>query len=51
MYHAIMIPDFIPTTDSPNNIDLLKTVVGLSIVLFATFVGIEIRLENEDEEK
>ncbi len=46
-----MIPDFISTPDPPTNISLLKTIVGLSIVLFAIFVGVEIRVENEDEDK
>tara|TARA_Y100001968_G_C19239408_1_gene658637 strand:+ start:195 stop:335 length:141 start_codon:yes stop_codon:yes gene_type:complete len=46
-----MIPDFFPTPQPPTNIGLLKSIVGLSIVLFATFVVVEIRVENEDEEK
>ncbi len=51
MYHTIMIPDFIPNPDPQTNIGLLKSIVGLSIVLFATFVGVEIRLGNEDDEQ
>ena len=51
MYHTIMIPDFFTTPDQPTNFGLVKSIIGLSIVLFATFVGVEIRVENEDEEK
>ena len=46
-----MIPDFFPTPNPPTSIGLFKSIVGLSIVLFATFVGVEIRVEKEDEEK
>ena len=45
-----MIPDFFPTPEPVTHFGLLKSIVGLFIVLFATFVGVEIRLENEDEE-
>ena len=51
MYPAIMIPDFFPTPDLPTNFGLVKSIIGLLIVLFATFVGVEIRVEKEDEDK
>ena len=45
-----MIPDFFHSPDSATHIGLWKTIIGLLIVLFATFVGVEIRLGNDDEE-
>ena len=45
-----MIPDFFQSPEPLTKMDLLKTVIGLLIVLFATFVGVEIRIGNEDEE-
>ena len=50
MYHRIMIPDFFQSQDPTTQIGLWKTIIGLLIVLFATFVGVEIRLGNEDDE-
>ena len=45
-----MIPDFFPSPESVTHIGLWKTIIGLFIVLFATFVGVEIRLDNDDED-
>tara|TARA_Y100001968_G_scaffold108291_1_gene97916 strand:+ start:39 stop:179 length:141 start_codon:yes stop_codon:yes gene_type:complete len=45
-----MIPHFFPTPEPATNVGLWKSIIGLLIVLFATFVGVEIRLGNEDEE-
>tara|TARA_Y100001968_G_C19421272_1_gene751868 strand:- start:1452 stop:1592 length:141 start_codon:yes stop_codon:yes gene_type:complete len=45
-----MIPDFFQSSEPATHIDLWKSIVGLFIVLFATFVGVEIRLGNEDDE-
>ena len=45
-----MIPDFFQSPEPVAHIGLWKTIIGLLIVLFATFVGVEIRLGNEDEE-
>ena len=45
-----MIPDFIQSTEPVTHIGLWKSIIGLSIVLFATFVGVEIRIGNDDEE-
>ena len=45
-----MIPDFFPTPEPASHFGLWKSIIGLFIVLFATFVGVEIRLGNEDEE-
>ena len=45
-----MIPDFFQTPEPTNHFGLWKTIFGTLIVLFATFVGIEIRIGNEDEE-
>ena len=45
-----MIPDFFQFPESVAQISLWKTIIGLGILLFATFIGVEIRLGNEDEE-
>ncbi|WP_187152562.1 hypothetical protein [Prochlorococcus marinus] len=45
-----MIPDFFQPPEPINQISAWKTIVGILIVLFATFVGVEIRLGNDDEE-
>ena len=45
-----MISDFFQSPDPVTHIGLWKSIIGLFIVLFATFVGVEIRLGNEDEE-
>jgi len=45
-----MIPDFFQSPDPETHFGLWKSIVGLFIVLFATFVGVEIRVGNEDEE-
>ena len=45
-----MIPDFFQYPEPLTHMGLFKTVLGLFIVLFATFVGVEIRIGNEDEE-
>ena len=50
MYHKIMIPDFFLSPEQVPHIGQWKSILGLLIVLFATFVGVEIRVGNEDEE-
>ena len=45
-----MIPDFFNSPEPMTHIGAWKSILGLFIVLFATFVGVEIRLGNEDEE-
>ena len=45
-----MIPDFFQSPDPVSHTVLWKSIIGLFIVLFATFVGVEIRVENEDED-
>ena len=45
-----MIPDFFQSPEPVTHMGLLKTIIGLFIVLFASFVGVEIRLGDEDEE-
>ena len=45
-----MNPDFLPSSEPLAHIGMWKTVIGLVIVLFATFVGVEIRIGNDDEE-
>ena len=46
-----MIPDFIQSPEPSTHIGLWKSIIGLIIVLFATFGGVEIRLENDDEDQ
>jgi hypothetical protein len=45
-----MNPDFFQSPDPLTHMGQWRTIIGLFIVLFATFVGVEIRLGNEDEE-
>ena len=45
-----MIPDFFQTPEPVGNFSVWKTILGLFIVLFATFVGVEIRLGNDEDE-
>jgi len=45
-----MIPDFFQSPDPISHIGLLKTIIGIFIVLFASFVGVEIRFGNDDED-
>ena len=45
-----MIPDFIHLSEPVIEFGLWKPIIGLSIVLFATFVGVDIRLGNDDDE-
>ena len=50
MYYQEMIPDFFQSPEPITQFSFWKTIIGLFIVLFATFVGVEIRLGNDDEE-
>ena len=45
-----MIPDFVQSPEPITNIGIWKTIIGLLIVLFATFVGVEIRIGNDEDE-
>tara|TARA_B100000579_G_scaffold216734_1_gene177227 strand:- start:472 stop:612 length:141 start_codon:yes stop_codon:yes gene_type:complete len=45
-----MIPDFFQSNEPIININLFKTIVGLFIVIFATFVGVEIRIGKDDDD-
>jgi len=45
-----MIPDFFQSPEHLTHIGLWKSLIGLLIVLFATLVGVEIRIGNDDEE-
>ncbi len=46
-----MIPDFFQSPESIMQPGLLKTIIGVLIVLFATFVGVEIRLNDDDDDE
>tara|TARA_Y100001968_G_C18710670_1_gene415534 strand:+ start:262 stop:399 length:138 start_codon:yes stop_codon:yes gene_type:complete len=45
-----MIPDLFHSPETGMHIVLWKPIIGLFIVLFATFVGVEIRLGNDEDE-
>ena len=45
-----MIPDFFQSPETVSHIGIWKTIIGLIIVLFASFVGVEIRIGNDDDE-
>ena len=45
-----MNPDFFQYHETVTHIGIWKSVIGLLLVLFASFVGVEIRLGNEDDE-
>ena len=47
----MMIPDFFQTPEPLTHYGIWKTIIGLFIVLFALFVGVEIRLGNDEEDK
>ena len=49
LYYLVMIPDFFHSPNQITFFGLLKFFIGLLIVLFATCVGVEFRLGNEDE--
>ena len=46
-----MIPDFFQSPEQLAHPGLWKSIIGLLIVLLASFIGVEIRLENDDEEQ
>ena len=46
-----MIPDFFQTPDPITHIGIWKTILGIFIVLFASFVGVEIRIGNDDDDQ
>ena len=45
-----MLPEFFQPPEPVAHFGLWKSIIGLLLVLFATFIGVEIRLGNEDEE-
>ena len=45
-----MIPEFLKTQDPSTHFGVWKIIIGILIVLFATFVGVEIKLGNDEEE-
>ena len=45
-----MIPDLFQSPEPVAHIGLWKSIIGLLLVIFASFVGVEIRVGNEDEE-
>tara|TARA_Y100001968_G_scaffold285635_1_gene285773 strand:+ start:276 stop:416 length:141 start_codon:yes stop_codon:yes gene_type:complete len=46
-----MIPDFFPSPEPITHIGTWKTIIGLFFVLFASFVGVEIRVGNDDDDQ
>ena len=45
-----MIPDFFQSPETVSHFGVWKTIIGIIIVLFAFFVGVEIRVGNDDDE-
>ena len=45
-----MTPEFFQSQEPIAHIGFLRILIGFVIVLFATFVGVEVRLGNEDDE-
>ena len=45
-----MIPDFFQSPEPITHVGLWKSIIGLFILLFATFVGVEISIGKEDDE-
>ena len=50
LYYKQMITEFLQSPDPEMHIGVWKIMLGLFIVLFATFVGVEIRIGNDDED-
>ena len=46
-----MIPDFFQSPETVSHFGVWKTIIGIIIVLFAFFVGVEIRIGNDDDEQ
>jgi len=46
-----MIPDFFQSPVPVTHIGIWRTIIGLFILLFATFVGVEIKVSNEEDEQ
>tara|TARA_B100001250_G_scaffold395512_1_gene400495 strand:- start:172 stop:312 length:141 start_codon:yes stop_codon:yes gene_type:complete len=45
-----MIPELFPSHEPSTQFALWKIIIGVLIVLFASFVGVEIRIGNDDDE-
>ena len=45
-----MIPDFFQSTEQLTNFVSWQSIIGFSIVLFATLVSIDIRIDQDDDE-
>ena len=50
MYYDQMIPEFFQSPEQINHLGMWKTIIGFLIVLFATLVGVEIRLGNDEDD-
>tara|TARA_B100000579_G_scaffold298401_1_gene248481 strand:- start:370 stop:510 length:141 start_codon:yes stop_codon:yes gene_type:complete len=46
-----MNPDLFQSPEHAAHIAQWKSLIGLLIVLFASFIGVEIRIGNDDEEQ
>ena len=45
-----MIPDFLLSPEPETHFGLWRTIIGVVIVLLGTFVGVEIRIGNDDDD-
>ena len=46
-----MISDLFQSPEPVTHFGVWKSIIGLFLVLFATFVGVEIRIGNDEEEQ
>ena len=46
-----MIPDFFQPPETVTHIGLWKSIIGLFLVTFASCVGVEIRIQDKDEDQ
>tara|TARA_Y100001968_G_scaffold22679_1_gene17869 strand:+ start:147 stop:287 length:141 start_codon:yes stop_codon:yes gene_type:complete len=46
-----MIPDFFQSSDPVAHFGIWKTIIGSILVLFAFFVGVEIRVGNDEDDQ
>tara|TARA_Y100001968_G_scaffold308597_1_gene327566 strand:- start:1052 stop:1189 length:138 start_codon:yes stop_codon:yes gene_type:complete len=45
-----MIPEIFQYPEPITNVGIWKSIIGLFIVLFATFVGVEIKIGNDEDD-
>ena len=51
MYDKKMIPEFFQSPEQVTHYDLWRSIIGLFIVFLGTCVGVEIRVDKDDEDQ